>query len=73
MPWTYYITRLRSSTPPGTSFFSSLDLSDRLLLQPLPLLVLPTTHFSVPARGRFSVHFKLLLLVSTELGISSPL
>lgn len=66
------MTRLRSWTPPGTSS-SSLDLSDRLLLQPFPLLVLPTTHFSVPASGRFSVQFKLFLFVSTELGISSPL
>lgn len=49
------------------TFFLSFDLLSRVLLQPFPLLALPTPHSPVPVQRRLFVNLKLLIPVSTEL------
>lgn len=50
------------------TFFLSFDLLSRVLLQPFPLLALPTPHSPVPVQRGLFVNLKLLVPVSTELG-----
>lgn len=48
------------------TFFLSLDLLPRVLLQPFALLAFPTPHFLVPVQRGLSANLKVLFSVSTE-------